>query len=421
MPSRDPSHYQSPQHVLLGLGTAVSLLGDSTLYTVLPRPEIAEQAGVTLAAVGVLLGANRAVRLLTNGVAGLLYDRYPRRGLLVGALGIGALSTVLLAVGRGFLPLLIARLLWGAAWSGIWVGSNAVVLDMTGPGNRGRVIGQYQLWYFLGGGATALAGGLLTDALGYHNGLLVSAGVTAVLALLWLVYLPRSGPSGGRVQISMPRVPADPIPWRAALSAAIPLFATRFVFSGAISATTILWLEHQIGDQVMRGSLVVPIATLTGGLVALRAAGSVVGAPLAGRLSDRRGGRWPVLAWVMAVSAAGVWVMSSPNLALALLGSLVAWVAASGAQSLVAAIVGDSCRPAQRGRVLGAVYSGGDLGSALGPPVALALILAIPVGTLYQLCSGLLLVVALYAILEARANRTGVESAPQTELDGRNG
>ena len=70
-----------PARVLwpLGLGTALSLLGDATLYTVLPIH--AADAGVTLTAVGILLGANRAIRLFLNGPAGLAYDRWPRRRL----------------------------------------------------------------------------------------------------------------------------------------------------------------------------------------------------------------------------------------------------------------------------------------------------------------------------------------------------
>ncbi len=48
---------------LLGLGTAISLLGDSTLYIVLPRPQIAAEVGITLAAVGLLLGTNRLRRV----------------------------------------------------------------------------------------------------------------------------------------------------------------------------------------------------------------------------------------------------------------------------------------------------------------------------------------------------------------------
>ena len=63
----------------IGIGLALSLIGDTTLYTVLPNPEIAAQAGLSLAVVGVILGLNRLIRLLTNGVFGVVYDRQPRR------------------------------------------------------------------------------------------------------------------------------------------------------------------------------------------------------------------------------------------------------------------------------------------------------------------------------------------------------
>lgn len=71
----------SPKQIvtLLGIGTPISLLGESTLYTVLPNENIIQQLGITLAMVGILLGTNRAMRLFTNGPIGLLYEKAPRR------------------------------------------------------------------------------------------------------------------------------------------------------------------------------------------------------------------------------------------------------------------------------------------------------------------------------------------------------
>lgn len=117
-----------PRQVLfpLGLGTALSLMGDGTLYTVLPTHTA--DAGIALSSVGIILGINRAVRLLLNGPAGLAYDRFPRRWLFVPALFIGAISTAVYAATHGFWPLLVGRLLWGLAWSGIWVGGATVIL-----------------------------------------------------------------------------------------------------------------------------------------------------------------------------------------------------------------------------------------------------------------------------------------------------
>jgi DHA1 family multidrug resistance protein-like MFS transporter len=107
---RTPVH---PGKVLfpLALGTAVSQIGNATLYTVLPTHTA--EAGITLGVVGILLSANRAIRLLLNGPMGLAYDRWPRRWLFVPALFGGVAPTILYATTRGFWSLLAARLLPG--------------------------------------------------------------------------------------------------------------------------------------------------------------------------------------------------------------------------------------------------------------------------------------------------------------------
>lgn len=103
----------SPRRVLLavGLGTGLSLIGDSALYTVLPTHTA--DAGVVLASVGILLSANRWVRLAANGAVGWLGDRWPRRRLFVPALLLGAIATAIYALRPGFGLFLLGRILWG--------------------------------------------------------------------------------------------------------------------------------------------------------------------------------------------------------------------------------------------------------------------------------------------------------------------
>lgn len=419
-----PPRLQRLPHVLplLGCGTAISLLGDSTLYTVLPRPEIAAEAGVTLAMVGLLLGVNRLVRLAFNSVAGVLYDRLPRRALLIVALTVGALSTLLFAFGRDFPALLLSRVLWGAAWSGIWVGGNALVLDLAGAGERGRLTGQHQMWFFLGGGMTALAGGAMTDLLGFRPGLAVSGGVTLLAALLWLRYLPEVQPlvraethtgrgnvaqsaglcERGRTQSSGLRY----FPWRVALAAALPIFSVRLVFAGVMVSTAILWLGDLFGASLRGSAWTLPIATLTGLFGLSRALVSLAGAPLAGWLSDRLSRRWPVLAAALAVAALGAWLMGRAGPLVALAGAFLAWLAAGATQGLAPAIVGDRVPAVQRGRALSVIYTLGDLGSAIGPPLALGLVGApgVPIATLYRLCAALLALTAGFAAWQAVRN-----------------
>jgi MFS family permease len=183
------------------LGTALSLIGDSTLYAVLPTHT--NQAGIALASVGIILSANRLIRLVFNSLAGSAYDRLPRRGLFVMALFIGSLSTALYSV-RGFWSIMTGRLLWGLAWSGIWVGGAAIILDISSDLDRGRLMGAYQTWFFLGAGFGALLGGILTDWLGYQIGMLVSAFLTAAGGLVALLFLPETRPLPTRAESQRP-------------------------------------------------------------------------------------------------------------------------------------------------------------------------------------------------------------------------
>jgi MFS family permease len=192
--------HPSPQRVLtlLGAGTAISLLGDATLYAVLPNPPIAAQAGVSLAMVGVLLGVNRATRLLLNGPVGVLYDRLPRRRLLITSLVLGVISSIMYAAGWGFWPWLAGRVVWGVAWSLLSIGCNAVVLDISTDENRGRHSGQYQMWFFVGVASSSFLGGLFTDVFGFRPGLWLDAALIGGAALLWLFFLPETRPAERR-------------------------------------------------------------------------------------------------------------------------------------------------------------------------------------------------------------------------------
>jgi MFS family permease len=390
----------------LGVGTVISLLGDATLYTVLPHASISAQAGVTLGMVGILLGANRATRLIVNTPVGLLYDRLPRRGLMVASLLVGALSGVLYATGSGFWPLLAGRVLWGIAWSVLWIGANAMVLDISTDEVRGRYSGQYQMWFFIGVATSSFLGGLFTDVLGFRAGLWLSSGLTGLAALMWFLYLPETRPAAADRNPSQPETragPAGSFPWQATLAACVPLFAMRFVFAGVLAATTILWLEGLLGG---RGSffdgLTLPLATLTGAFVAVQSTFSVLSAPTAGYLSDRLGRRWPVLALGVLLGAVGVALMSRKLLLPALAGALVAAVTGGSVESLIPALVGDRADAVQRGRALGMVYMAGDLGSTLGPLTALGLLNAgvMSLGDVYRGCALLFAAVAMFAGLQ---------------------
>jgi MFS family permease len=380
---------------ILGSGTALSLLGDSTLYTVLPDPANAAIAGVTLTSIGFILGANRLTRIFTNPLLGALYDRLPRRQILIPAMLLGFVCTLIYALGSGFFVFLIGRVLWGFAWSGIWIGGNSVVLDVTSEGNRGKLSGLYQTWFFIGVGGSALLAGVFTDVFGFRGGLMVSAALNTVAVLLWFFLLPET-----RAEIVSQSSTGDPsveLDWHTVIFASLPTFGMRFVYAGVIASTSILWLAQLFETELPFQNLALPIATITGIFVALRTVTSMLSGPLAGELSDRLAQRWIVITGLLTLGGFGTWLMGTNIVPIAIAGGFIASVPGGGVQALIPAVIGDRVSQKQESRALGIVYTFGDFGSALGPIAALSLIEALGLNAIYRVCSLLLILLAIVA------------------------
>ena len=182
------------ERVLLPLGLAVclSLFGDLTLYAVLVTQ--LDVVGLSLGAVGIMLGVNRLVRIPGNPLAGVLFDRWGRRPLFLLGMLVGVVSIVGSALLRGFWPFLLTRLGWGMAWTLINVGGMAMVLDVSTRANRGRLTGIYNTWMLAGLALGPLVGGLLVDTLGFRPALLICAGTCALGLAIAAVALPETSP-----------------------------------------------------------------------------------------------------------------------------------------------------------------------------------------------------------------------------------
>jgi len=370
----------SPWRILLpvAVGTSLSLVGDSSLYAVLPTQT--DVAGVSVASVGILLSANRFIRLATNGPTGIAYDRFSRRKLFVAALFIGAFSTAIYALTRGFWPLLVGRLLWGLSWSGIWIGGNTIILDMVDDDTRGRWMGLYQFSFFLGSASGAILGGLLTDLLGFHWALLVGAGLTLTGAIFNLLLLPETGRTAGLQTVEVSEGVNEPDPsakragrWEFASIAAL-YSANRLVIPGILTSTLGFFLLLRFGEQVQIARWRVGVASLTGLSLGASTLIAMFSSLLAGWLSDHAGNRWR--------SAAGgllPGILGFTGLALGLPGTIIAGIpltaVTSGSnQGLATILVGDISARGGQSRRLGLLFTAGDFMSAVGPPLAYALI-----------------------------------------------
>jgi len=374
--------------------TALALFGDSTLYAVLPSQHA--QAGVSLAAVGWLLSINRLVRLPLNVFSGWLSDRIGPKGPYLVGIALGVLSTAGYGLVRGFWPLMALRALWGIAWTLIAVAAYALLLNISHPARRGRLMGLFVSFAFLGGAVGPILGGYLTDTYGYASAMLALAACTAVGLALAAILVPQVPPPR--------RSPgtARPITWRAlwqrmrnALAALrgsdrslgiIMLLngAHRFFFAGVLHATFGRYLLLALGEEVRMAGLVLGVAGLTGTLLFARNVITALVGPLAGRLSDLLRNRAHVLILGEACGILGLATCGLSGHPVAIAVGVVCAATAYGiVPPILTAWMGDITNPSRRGPVIGLYQTLGDLGSGVAPAVVYPLMAVIGLAPVY--------------------------------------
>ncbi len=184
-PPPDPSTQDRPSRLapstalVLVVSGAVgfAIMGDSLLYAILPLA--AGHLALSPQQVGLLLSANRLIRLFSNTWLGAIFARFgPYRAFVVSAI-LGVLTTALYGFELGFVIFLLARIGWGVAWSGlrqgtyqsIWAGDRA---------DAGRLMGV--MWGVVRGGSaiSALLGGFLFDHFGFQTTVWTIAALSAL-------------------------------------------------------------------------------------------------------------------------------------------------------------------------------------------------------------------------------------------------
>jgi MFS family permease len=335
--------------VLISVIVALSLLGDALLYALLPsRPEA---FGLRVWQIGILLGANRLVRLLTNELAGRLVRRSRGHKHLYWAVAAGGLITAAYALPIGFWGLLAARLAWGACWSLFRVEGYLASLELSTGRTRGRVFAAYQAITRIGQGGGALLGGLLVDTIGIVPTFSVFAAATWC-GLVLLPGLPEKKP--------LPLAPSSGLQPFTLWACAFALTMTEQM----VTNLTGRLVADRVGPVL---PLSLGVARLTGLLLGFRSFGSLLLSPLTGLLGDRFGRRHllAILIAVQASSIAGIAFLGAwPPLA----GFLILQFAAGiGAHLLIYTLAGDLAPPAGGALHMSRFSTFLDLGTAVGP------------------------------------------------------
>lgn len=390
---------RSRRHALavgLALAYSLALLGDQMLYVFLPSNPAA--AGIAAASLGLVLSANRIVRLAANSLGGLLSDRLGRRRPYLLGMVLALASTSGYLVSDSLWPLLVSRVLWGLAFALLSVGGIAIMLDHSTDADRGRTVGFFQSLLQLGTLVGLVLSGFLTDLLGYRGTLAIYVPLTA-LGLGIAMWVLRDSDATPAHHVTRAAAGAAPLGVFATLRRLDPrllapayvCFATHFAGSGVLAATLGMYLK-MLASEAGGGSWLVPVASLTGILLATRRLAGMVEAPIAGHLLDRFGDRRIVAAaGVLVILAGFVTLAGGRGAAFVMAGVVLVSVGEGFSQPAVVVWTGDGAPPHLRGVVMGGLSTAGDLGAALGPLVAYALLETAGLRSAYALGAALAL------------------------------
>jgi MFS family permease len=352
-------------------GTLLAGVAGGIAFPILPIAGV--KLGLSLTFIGMILAANRAMRIVSSPTVGVFADRVGGRrtllfGLMLQILVMAAFATGIVThhAGAFFLG---GRLLHGPASACVFVSAQALALHGGGQAHGGRATGAVRASIVLGVPIGVVAGGLLSDRFGDATTFVIAGfAVAAALLAAW---------------ITVPDLRATPVGARPPLRETLKLFADRRLFTlgalnlalsfsgGGMVLTTLALLVHERHLTVLGRNEQGTAGLLIGWMTVVDA----VLTPIAGRIGDRRHAHGRVAAAALLSLIVGLVLIAFAGgvrgiaLGLALVG---AGGAGLGPSLLV--LMGRAVPAGRRATGAGLLQLCGDVGGTLGPLVGTALL-----------------------------------------------
>jgi MFS family permease len=357
----------------LAPGTLLAGIAGGIAFPILPIAGL--RLGLTLPFIGLILAANRAMRVVSSPLVGMFADRFGgRRTLLIGltlqvaVLGLYALGIATHHVGPLFLA---GRLLHGPGSACVFIAAQALALHAGGTAHRGRAAGTVRAAIVLGVPIGLAAGGLLSDAVGDA----ATFGIAAAAVVLALVAAYARVPD-----LRAPIAAQGPAP---VLLETLRAMRDRRLFAlgalnlmlnfavGGMILTTLALLVHERHLSVLSRNEQGTAGLLMGWMIVIDAAFT----PIAGRIGDRWRAHARVAAAAMAFLAAGLAVVGlSFGVAGLAVGLALIGVGGAGLGPSLLVVMGSIVPSERRGTGVGLLQFSGDVGGTLGPLVGTALL-----------------------------------------------
>ncbi len=417
--------FDRPPTVILAVIASTFFVGfgGGVVFPILPN--LGAVLGISAFMVGVILSANRWVRLVANAPAGALVDRYGVRkpfvyGLLIEgiatfgyvialvmppvaslrwvaeALPAFAIGSVTVGVEQWLLPIgflvapetwfILARVLWGLGSAAVFATAYTIAADVSDSGDRGTNMGVVRGGITMGFPAGLVLGGIVSSLAGNAAAFIVAAGFALLASLVAYRLVPETHVTTTEEKSSVKPWDVDTsVP---AVTVGLVNFGLMFAYIGALFATLVLFLGANdislfgLDEQGTSGVFM---------------AGTVISAAVfmlaGGRISDTRESRTPILIAFLVVSFVGFLLLaragSTLDLALA-----CAFIGAGqgGTSGPMMALLADLTPDERMGRASGTNNVLGDVGGGLGPMVSLPLIETIGFTPIYAACAAVPLI-----------------------------
>lgn len=335
---------------LLILASAIVFVDTMYFAAVVPLlPGLSDEFHLSKTEAGVLSGTYAAGTLIAAIPGGLLAARVgPRRTVLLG-LSMMSLTGIGFALGQDIVTLDVSRFLQGVGGAFSWAGALAWLVRMAPRERRGEMIGTAM--------AAAIAGVLAGPALGAAADVVGRGPMFLAVALLGVAMI------GLTLRVAAPA----PVPsivgglGRAARSTAVRFGMLLILVPGLLFGAIEVLVPLELDDLGAGSGAIAAVFLLAAGLEAIVA-------PLAGRVSDRRGRFGPSAAGLAATVVAAI-VISLPSSAL-MLGIVVIvaapWIGILWSPAMAMLSDGAESSGVDQGLAFGIVNLGWGLGHTAG-------------------------------------------------------
>lgn len=416
--------------------------GGGVVFPILPN--LGAILGISAFMVGVILSANRFVRLVANAPAGALVDRFGTRkpfvyGLLVEAVAtLGyvvallmppatdlrwiaeglptiELGPLLLGTDQWFATIavtvapetwfLIARIFWGLGSAAVFATAYTIAADSSTADNRGLNMAVVRGGLLLGFPAGLVLGGLVSSIFGNVAAFAAAAAFAFLASGMAYLLVPETHVTEDQRNQVKPWEIDTSIP---TLTVGLVNFGLLFAYIGALFSTLVLFLDAE--------SLTV-LGLDAQGTSGLFMAGTVIAAGgamlIGGRISDTSDSRVPVLITFLSLTVVGFLLLAmADSLVTLAIACVLIGAGQGGTSGPMMALLADLVPDERMGRASGTNNVFGDIGGGLGPLVSVPLVEVVGFTPIYIVC-------ALIPLLAGIVLLTGVQKQTGSFFPGR--